>query len=160
MLIMSLKNEDATVHSLLSTYNTASLMHGAWVASFGVATLTYIGLSLKGGSSSWGVGSLAVLWVLCSSIIYNYGRMRYYACLTDCITNKNLHDPFSADIISVNKRVQELLKEEAEKFMSFSWIAYRFRKSLGIEAISMSLLIGFIIALMFFFLGLLVLEFK
>jgi hypothetical protein len=152
---MDFPDEKAPLHSLLSSYTSAALAHVAAAASFIIAMFAYMGLSLKSSTRSWGIGSLLVLLVLASLIVYNLGRLGYFSTLTAYITSIEVYVLFSPTLYQVSKKLQELLENDAKASFYYRLI-WEFRKSFRIESIVMSIVLGAIGALVLYVLGWLV----
>jgi hypothetical protein len=140
---MDSAEEEKPLYALLSNYSSATLAHGAWAGGFVIATFTYLGLSLKIDASFWGLGSFFVFWGLCSAIIYNYGRLRYYATLCERIINHKIAEPLlSLNLQTAQKKLDALIEEKAKESLGFFLFGYRFKNSLSIESITVSLIMA------------------
>jgi hypothetical protein len=142
---------------LLSALHSASLTHGAWVASFVIAIFAFLGLTISGENPLWNLGSLIILWLLCSFAVYFAGRIFYYSSLVTILTGKSVVDPFYPEIRFLMRELTKQLEIIKKDDISFR-IAYQFRASGSIKSISVSILCGLILGLVLFGLGELVLS--
>jgi len=131
---MDSTDEEKPLYALLSTYSRAALAHGAWLASFVVATFTFLGLSVGKDTPPWGIGSFIVFCVLGFFIFYNYGRLQYFAALDDCIIECKIIEPW--DDLNI-RTARARLKERINKKTSEDW-RFSFEKSLSVKSLMFS----------------------
>jgi hypothetical protein len=150
---MDSTDKEKPLYALLSSYSSITLAHGAWTGGFVIATFTYLGLSLTIDTSSWGLGSFLVFWGLCFAIIYNYGRLRYYAALVESVIRCEIVEPFlPLNLRTAQNKIDALIEEKARKSLRFYLFPYRFRNSLSVESIIFSWVIAIVPAFLLVFL--------